>query len=115
MIYVPIMQAKQGEFLALEHLAENTKNRMMPVFEVPNSKTAKTPLETRLGKMAAAMSKVWGGREAWMDISKFAPDAQTERGVHVFEFAFRALRHQNVIVHPVSDMTVSMIQFIFRH
>lgn len=101
MIYTPIMQAKQGEFMALEHLAENTKNRMMPVFEVPNSKTSKKPLETRLGKIAVDTRKVWEGREAWLDISKWAPNTQTESGAHVLASAFSKLRQQNVIVHPV--------------
>lgn len=101
MIYVPIMQAKQGEFMALEHLAENTKNQIMPVFEIPKIQISKKSLEARLEKIAVDTSKVWNGREVWLDISKWAPNAQTESGVHVLEFAFRELRKRNVVVHPV--------------
>ena len=100
LLYVPILAAKQGEFSALSNLQNTTSDRIVPVFEVPNPGPEK-PLEVPMSKTAVKAGKVWSGREAFLDISKWKPNARTESGIHVLEFAFSQFRSQGVAVHPV--------------
>lgn len=99
-IYVPILAAKQGEFSALLNLQSTVSNRIMPLFHVPNPGSEKST-EDAIAKSAVKTGKVWNGREAFLDIVKWKPNARTENGIHVLEFAFSQFRSQGVTVHPV--------------
>lgn len=100
LLYVPILAAKQGEFSALSNLPSVTGDRVTPVFEVPNPGPGK-PLEISLAKTATKAGKAWSGREAFLDISKWKPNARTETGIHVLEFSFFQFRSQGITTHPV--------------
>lgn len=99
-LYVPILAAKQGEFSALMNLKSKAASRIMPIFNVPNPGDDK-PRESAIAKSAVKTGKVWAGREAFLDIGKWKPNARTESGIHVLEFAFSQFRSQGVTVHPV--------------
>ena len=99
-IYVPILAAKQGEFSALLNLQSTVSGRIMPLFNVPNPGNEKS-LEDAIAKSAVKTGKAWSGREAFLDIVKWKPNARTESGIHVLEFAFSQFRSQGVTVHPV--------------
>jgi hypothetical protein len=94
------LAAKRGEFSALLNLEGTTTNRIMPLFHVPNPGDGKS-LEDAIAKSACNTGKAWSGREAFLDIVKWKPNARTESGIHVLEFSFSQFRSQGVIVHPV--------------
>ncbi|WP_076592760.1 beta family protein [Herminiimonas arsenitoxidans] len=99
-LYVPILAAKLGEFSALAKLSKSSTEQILPVFEIPKPKDG-APIEAAIAKTAVKTGKVWSGREAFMDIMKWKPNARTESGIHVLEFAFTQLRAEGVIAHPV--------------
>ncbi|WP_431819710.1 beta family protein [Burkholderia sp. F1] len=99
--YVPVMAAKRGEFTALTNLPNAVANRIIPLFELPAKPPEAVLHEKRISKTAVAGGKAWSGRPAFLDISKWSPDARTESGIHVLEFAFAQLRAAGVSVHPV--------------
>jgi len=99
-LYVPILVAKQGEFSALANLEATAIARILPLFELPNPGDGKS-LEAAITKTAIKTGKVWSEREAFLDIVKWKPNARTESGVHVLEFALSQFRAQGIIAHPV--------------
>lgn len=100
LLYVPILAAKQGEFSALLNLHPSAANRITPLFDVPAQLPGK-PRELPMSKTAAKAGKAWGGRAAFLDITNWRPNARTESGIHVLEYAFAQFRSEGVIVHPV--------------
>lgn len=99
--YVPVMAAKRGEFRALEYLPAPVAERVFPLFELPTQKPGVTEVEKSISRTAAAAGKAWKGREAFLDISRWRPDARTESGLHVLEFTFGKFLSQGVQVNPV--------------
>lgn len=100
-LYVPVMGAKKGEFTALKNLPQMIFEKIVPVFELPAPKPDAKFVEQPIQKTATAASKAWSGRPAFLDISKWKPNARTESGVHVLEYAFSAFRSNGVQVQPM--------------
>lgn len=101
LLYVPLMAAKRGEFAALTNLQASISEKAMPLFELPGQKPGTTAFEKAICRTAAGAGKAWLGRPAFLDISKWSPNARTESGIHVLEFAFSQFRSSGVPVHPV--------------
>lgn len=101
LLYVPVMVAKRGEFTALSNLQTSISDRVMPVFELPAKKPDTTVFEKPISKTAAGAGKAWPGRSAFLDISKWSPNARTESGIHVLEYAFSQFISNGVAVNPV--------------
>ncbi|MEW6562986.1 MAG: beta family protein [Pseudomonadota bacterium] len=97
--YVPVMAAKRGEFTALSKLSGSTPNRMVPLFELPTTKSKS--IEKAISRTASDAGKAWQERMAFLDISKWSPNARTESGVHVLEYALNQFRSNNIETHPV--------------
>jgi len=100
-LYVPLMAAKQGEFVALTNLQVSISDKTMPLFELPAQKPGTKAFEKAICRTAAKAGKAWPGRPAFLDISKWSPNARTESGIHVLEYAFSQFRSSGVPAHPV--------------
>lgn len=100
-LYVPVMAAKRGEFTALSNLQGAVAEKIIPVFELPAKKLGTTIFEKSIGRTAAKAGQAWHGRSAFLDISKWSPNARTESGIHVLEYAFSQFRSSSVIAHPI--------------
>lgn len=101
LLYVPLMAAKRGEFTALTNLDFPVLDRTMPLFELPSPKQDAKEFEKSIIKTAAGAGKAWLGRRAFLDTSKWKPNARTESGVHVLEYAFSQFHAKGVLVNPV--------------
>ena len=100
-LYVPVMAAKRGEFTALSNLRSSAAEKTIPLFELPAKKPDAKAHEKAINRTATSAGKAWGARPAFLDISKWSPDARTESGIHVLEYAFAQFRANSVIAHPV--------------
>ncbi len=116
-IYVPILKAKEGEFVALIHLSERASNQIVPWFDVPqldndtrikSEARSESPIESFLNKKALAIADAWLGKPIFceskpifMDLPRWAPNAQTESGEHVIPYFRNQLESLGVIVNPV--------------
>jgi hypothetical protein len=100
LLYVPIMGAKRGEFSALANLKSSTADQIMPLFEIPNAAEGKS-IEISITSRAIDTAKVWGEREAFIDVTKWKSNARTESGIHVLEFGFSQFRESGTLVQPV--------------
>jgi hypothetical protein len=100
-LYVPLMAAKRGEFVALTNLQASISEKTMPLFELPAQKPGTKVFEKAICRTAAGAGKAWPGRSAFLDISKWSPNARTESGIHVLEYAFSQFRSNGIPAHPV--------------
>lgn len=99
--YVPVMAAKRGEFTALSNLQPSFSARIIPLFELPSKKPEEKLVEKKITTTATKAGKAWLNRTAFLDFTKWSPNARTESGIHVFEFAFSQFRSKGVAVLPV--------------
>lgn len=100
-VYVPILKAKQGEFDAISHLSERTKQQIIPLFDIHQQKAKSESLESFLCKIASGIARVMKDKPIFVDLSKWSPNAQTEGGEHVIPYLRNRLDHGGVIVNPV--------------
>lgn len=100
-LYVPLMAAKKGEFVALTNLQASTSEKMIPLFELPAQKPGTKAFERAIWRTATGAGKAWSGRPAFLDISKWSPNARTENGIHVLEYVFSQFRSNGISAHPV--------------
>jgi hypothetical protein len=100
-VYVPVMGAKKGEFTALTNLPGGISEKVMPIFELPTPKPDVRLFEKSIVRTATAAGKAWSGRPAFLDISKWKPNARTESEIHVLEYAFSMFRSNGVPVQPI--------------
>jgi hypothetical protein len=101
LLYVPLMAAKRGEFTALTNLQAPISEKMIPLFELPAQNQGTRLFEKAICRTAASAGKAWGRRTAFLDISKWSPDARTESRIHVLEYAFSQFRSNGISIHPV--------------
>jgi len=101
LLYVPVMGAKRGEFTALTNLSGSVSEKVMPLFELPPQKPDVRLFEKPVLKSAIGAGKAWADRPAFLDISKWKPNARTESGIHILEYAFSVFRSSGVPVQPV--------------
>ena len=101
LLYVPLMAAKRGEFAAQTNLQAAISEKVMPLFELPAPKPGTTEFEKAICRTAVGAGKAWPGRAAFLDISKWSPNARTESGISVLEYAFSQFRSCGVPAHPV--------------
>lgn len=98
--YVPVVPAKRGEFTAITNLQPLVSANILPLFELPRKADA-TVFEPSITRTAKSAGKAWANRAAFLDISKWTPNARTESGIHVLEYAFSQFRSMGVMMHPV--------------
>lgn len=101
LLYVPLMAAKRGEFTALSELKPSISEKIMPLFELPAKKQDENVFEMKINRTAINAGKFWGSHSAFLDISKWSPNARTESGIHVLEYALTKFRSNGVETHPV--------------
>jgi len=101
-IYVPILKAKKGEFDAVTHLSKRAGQQIIPLFDVPqqDKENAKS-VESFLRKVVSGIANVMKGKSIFMDLSQWAPNAQTEGGEHVIPYLRNQLERCDVIVNLV--------------
>lgn len=101
LLYVPLMAAKRGEFTALSKLKSTVAQRLIPLFDLPAKAVDAVSIEKPINRTAKNAGKAWGGRSAFLDITKWSPHSKTETGIHVLEYAFGQFKSNGVEVNPV--------------
>lgn len=113
-IYVPLLKAKKGEFDALIHLSERATNQIVPWFDVPrldenarkkSEQSSEPPVESFLNKIASGIAKAWAGKPIFIDLPRWATNAQTENAEHVIPYLRNRLELLGIAVNPVVDYT----------
>lgn len=105
--YVPILKGKEGEFAAIEELADDVKNSLVPVIEAPA-----IPFDHALGKPAKSLSEhisgipkrlggSFGRRAFYLDISSLDNGGRLDDGRSVSEGILSDCTTANLSVAPV--------------
>ena len=105
--YVPILKGKEGEFAALETLANDVKEPIIPLIEVPgipydyaNQRPAKT-LEEHVSNVAERLRKCWADHPLYLDLPWFEDDERVPNGEVALESVLSDCRRLGVLVIPV--------------
>lgn len=109
--YIPILKAKKAEFEALSHLPKFSSDKFIPFFEIPritgniqNAKRFKDSThltQDYLNEIIEGIVENRSGQDVFIDIFRWAPNANIESGEHVLNYAYRRLMSQGVSVNPV--------------
>jgi hypothetical protein len=111
--YIPILKAKAGEFQAVSLLSDRAFGAILPWFDVPpldDKRRAQLlerhspPVETFLNTITFKMAQACKGRFVYLDLPRWATNAQTESGEHVIPFMRNQLESLGVKVNPVVDV-----------
>ncbi len=106
-MYVPILKWRQGEYLALDQLHTNVKDKVIPLIEIPpiewdfeNNVEAKT-IDKHLEPFSNRLHKKWKNRAAYLDFNFFDSKVTMKDGTHPLTYVFRNVRQINQQVIPV--------------
>ncbi|MBB4867125.1 hypothetical protein HNP46_006033 [Pseudomonas nitritireducens] len=111
--YIPILKAKEGELRAVSLLSDRALRAIQPWFDVPPLSDKRRmellerhspPVESFLNSITFEMSRACKGRSVYLDLPRWATNAQTEGGEHVIPFMRNQLESMGVKVSPVVDI-----------
>lgn len=113
--YAPALKAKMGELTALEALADNVKDQIAPILEVPGidwnyskDRPAKT-LQKHLEDVVAAIEKNWPARNFFIDFSPAAQVAAADNKTDILT-VFDSIAQQKTLTYiPVVDFDRSTL------
>jgi hypothetical protein len=106
--YVPILKGKMGEFSALNILAPEVKNAIVPIIDIvtpPNTKkmsllSPKKKLETHLETTVKYFSKYWG-KSSKIYVDCYMLQSYSILGKHPIELLFNSFLSENLNTIPV--------------
>ena len=108
--YVPILKWRQGEYLALEHLDSQIKDKVLPLIEIPpiewdfeNNKKAKT-IDKHLEPFPNRLDKKWNNRKAFLDLNFIDPTISMSDGSHPVFYIFNNVSRINKKIIPVTGL-----------
>jgi len=103
-IYVPMLRAKAGEFVALKNLSNRAKSGILPLLDIPeNTSKAKVPKtdSEHLASIVESISSIWKNRPLILDAFSWSPNASTDEGEHIITYLQSTLEAKGVEVSPV--------------
>lgn len=110
--YVPVLKWRQGEYLALDRLSDDIKDKISPIIEIPPiewdfelGRLAKT-IDQHLEKFGKRLHTKWGHRLAYIDGALVQPSIMRD-GSHPLEYAVLAARKLGAMPLPVTGPTRS--------
>ena len=108
--YVPCLRWKQGEYQAVSRLRSETKQRLIPLIEVPEigwdfekKKKAKT-VDQHLEPFARRVQQKWGKGACYVDLCLIGPAERMTTGMHPVRFVFNELRKMKSSAIPVTGL-----------
>ena len=109
-MYVPILKWRQGEYLALERLAQDMKEYVMPLIEVPplewdfeEGKYAKN-IDEHLERFMNRLIKKWGKRKAFVDLHLIDPSFRMADGAHPMQYVLTEAHKCKLELVPVTSL-----------
>lgn len=107
--YVPILKAKEGEFLGIKESANSTKDAMTPLFEIVNipwdyvKDIEGKSLEGHLENIPDKLLDCWGNeRPLFIDSNQIDSDRSVGSGAHHLQHLFDGFRSKDLKTIPVT-------------
>jgi hypothetical protein len=108
--YVPCLQWKQGEYLAISGLSKTAKSFITPLIEVPEigfdfeTWSASKEIDEHLDPFAKRVHSKWGDSPCFVDLVRLPPDKTMADGRHPISFVFDRLRNEGCSAVPVTGL-----------
>lgn len=113
-IYIPILKGKEGEFAALEVLATDVRDQLMPLIEIPavpydyaNERPAKS-LDEHMEAITLRLQKCCANRSIFLDLPWFGTDEHLTDGRTAFEVVLGGCATSGVTAVPVISRSSSV-------
>jgi hypothetical protein len=109
-VYVPVLKFRTGEYQAIFRLNEVAKNRVSPLFVIPQIEfdfetwLPKHTVQEHVAPFAKRFHAKWKGRRAWVDIDPSLYDQSMDSGLEVITHVFDELRELNTNAVPVAGL-----------
>lgn len=106
MSYLPILQTRQSERLALRELADDLRPHINPLFMVhpPSLDNSPIPLDEHVTRLAAALARDWGPGPGYFDVS-FLADPLRVDGEHPVTWIGRLFADRGLNLAPVTGIS----------
>lgn len=105
--YVPILKWKRGEQIALEHLDDETKEKIVPLIEIPpieydyiNERPKKT-ITQHILNVPSQINTHFGNRKVFLDLVNIYEEDLLQDGIHSIEYIINESSDLNLDVVPV--------------
>lgn len=112
-IYVPCLRWKQGEYQAILKLADKTKEKIVPLIEVPElgwdfeEEKAKRSIDQLLPSFIKRIYDKWDALSCFIDVMKHISSFEKMAdGTHPITYVFDALRKKQCLAVPVVVLTM---------
>ena len=105
-MYVPALRWRQGEYQALNRLAPDVKDRIVPLITIPDVEfdfehgRLKKTVHEHVHPFALRYHKKWGGRPAWVALTASIATGRMNGGEHVFDYVFDRLGSYGELAMP---------------
>jgi hypothetical protein len=112
--YVPILKWKMGEYQALYRLSTATKNKVVPLIEIPppgydfDTEQMKKTIDEHLVDFAKRLHSKWDSRSCFIDMHHIDPAARMADGSHFLNFVFDSTRKLSCKAVPVVALDSDM-------
>lgn len=109
--YVPVLRWRQGEYLALNRLAEPVKNQIVPFITIPEveydfeKRQLKKTVEGHVTPFVRRYKEKWGTRSSWIGLHRNIAQEEMPDGSHVFAHVFDRLRTFGAKAVPTIPLT----------
>ena len=109
-MYVPVLKFRTGEYQAIFRLSEAAKNRVAPLFVIPQIEfdfetwSPKHTVDEHVSPFAKRYYAKWKTREAWVDIDPSHYSATMDSGLDVITHVFEQLRKLKTSAIPVAAL-----------
>jgi hypothetical protein len=108
--YVPCLQWKQGEYLAISSLSKNTRKQITPLIEVPEigfdfeTRSDTKEIDEHLDLFIKRVKDKWGANPCFIDLLRIPSEMLMANGSHPISYVFNHLHREGCYAVPVSGI-----------
>jgi len=109
--YVPVLKWKLGEYMALNELQPELRNKLTPVIEIPPIQfdfTTEEPakkIDQHLEKVTQQIRESWGIKNHFfLDLLRIQPDERMENEEHPLAFLANDARQKKLKMIPITEL-----------
>ena len=108
--YVPVLQWKRGEYLALRHVFPRDKARMTPLMQLPSTildrrERSSGGVDERIGLVVGQIVENWGSEPMFIDFGLLDDRIRTADGHHPIVRLFEEAHDSGLSLIPVTTLS----------
>ncbi len=112
--YVPILKWKQGEYQAIYRLADEVKDGLTPLFEIPpigfdfETEESRSSIDDHIKDFGSRLKAKWQNRPCFVDVKYIDHTDRMVDGRHFIEAVFECAREEDCHAIPVVSLSTDL-------